>query len=70
MNKLTRTQFMCIKKSMIFEKANKEVLQSKIDAYKCLKGFKVTYATKNKVILLKPIDDGTFHKVIVKIDFT
>ena len=70
MIKLNKTQTNCIHKAILFEVAKKETLQKKIDAYKCLKGFKVTYATKKKVILMKPINANKFHKVVVDIEST
>ena len=68
MIKLNKTQTNCIHKAILFEVAKKEILQKKIDAYKCLRGFKVTYATKKKVILMKPINASKFHKVVVDVE--
>lgn len=65
--KLTKTQIKCIEKSILFEIACKETLQKNIDAYKCLRGFKVTYATKKRVIMVKHAGGGTYRKVDIKI---
>jgi hypothetical protein len=68
MKKLTKTQTQCIHNSILFEKPEKEIIQSNIDRYKCLKGFKVISASLNKVILMKPINSNKYHTVTVEID--
>ena len=68
--KLTKTQKNCITKSLLFEVADKKLLQKNINSFKCLSGFKVTSVTTKEVILLKKLKDGTFHRVSVVFENT
>lgn len=72
--KLTKIQLNCIEKCVAFEKCNKDVIQKNIDKYKCLAGYSATFSKKIKgistIILLKPIDNGNYHKVTLTIEET